>query len=129
MRKHVTYYGMEATQPNIRLLSCRRVEYPLAVLISQLLPFRRVAVLLTELVRFLMLALEVEDINCEDDLIKEPIFLGSQMFLQATVVVEEDHCWEILLSEIVDQLQKVLYYIVIILNPSKSPGYLPSHPI
>ena len=61
-----------------------------------------------------MLALEVEDINCEDDLIKEPIFLGSQMFLQATVIVEEDHCWKILPSEIIDGFQKVLYYIVVI---------------
>ena len=73
-----------------------------------------------------MLALEVEDINCENDLIEEPVFLASQMFLQATVVVEEDHCWEILLSEVVDRFQKVLYCVVIILNPVKSQESIPS---
>jgi len=63
---------------------------------------------LTKLISFLVLALEMENVHSKDDPAKECVLLLLQMFLKPTIVVEEDHVWQIVGVVVVNRLEEVL---------------------
>ena len=60
---HLPNHWEELTIPNIRLLRCGRVEYPVLVVIMELWITRGVAVHLTKHVRIFVLRQRMEDID------------------------------------------------------------------
>lgn len=89
---HLATYGLIPAKPAICLLGNGRIKVPLLEAFSKKLRISDwIAILLTELVLFTVLAFEMEDIDRECDILEERIILNS--LAKGTIVVEENVVW------------------------------------
>jgi hypothetical protein len=80
---HLAHNRDEAAKPGVRLLSCGRVESPLVAEHGDLLKKCRVAMLVADVVTFLVLTVEVPDIHRKDRVQKTLANLGRRVLQHA----------------------------------------------
>lgn len=89
---HLTTYGLIPAKPAICLLCNQRIKIPLLETFSKKLWISNwIAILLTELVLFTVLAFEMEDVNNEHNILEERIMLNS--LAKGTIIVKENVIW------------------------------------
>lgn len=68
---------------------------------------------LAESIGFLVFALEVKDVNCQNDPAEKCVLFLPEVLLQPAIIVEEDYVWEVVGIMSVDRLEEVLIAILI----------------
>ena len=81
---------LKLAKPDIGLFRCGRIKYPLPVWPYKLFEESGVAIELTKDVGLCVLALKVEHIHWEANVVKIMVSTGTQMLQELTVVVVED---------------------------------------
>ena len=106
---HLTANGLKPSKPTICLLGNRRVKIPLLVTFTKKLRICNwVAVILTKLIPFAVLAFEMKHIHSESYIKEKRVILDS--FFKGTVIIKYNMIW-LRSAQTVDSLHHLLKII------------------